>query len=253
MTSRGTSSTRSSTAGWPSTGPCASPTAGKLIGDVDRWTNRTRRDRRLAAVRRLTRWLVRAGRRSPAGRRRRAPDPRARVPAAGRPEGPRNDRCRPARPERRRVLSTATALPTACLATRVPSCSARSGSLDALVHAGRLDEAETLLDRLLGVANDVGLYAEMVDPSSGEQLGNMPQAFTHMAVVTSCSAISAARRGELPPPDVRLLVHRGQPRSSTVAGRERPAEPAARPPASDVVVPPELPVVVCSASASRRS
>ncbi len=46
-----------------------------------------------------------------------------------------------------------------------------------------------------------GLYAEMVDPSTGEQLGNTPQAFTHMAVVTSCSAISAARRGELPPPD----------------------------------------------------
>jgi len=73
--------------------------------------------------------------------------------------------------------------------------------LDALVHAGRLDEAETLLERLFGVANDVGLYAEMVDPSSGEQLGNTPQAFTHMAVVTSCSAISAARRGELPPPE----------------------------------------------------
>jgi len=73
--------------------------------------------------------------------------------------------------------------------------------LDALVHAGRLEEAETLLDRLFGAANDVGLYAEMVDPSTGEQLGNTPQAFTHMAVVTSCSAISAARRGELPPPE----------------------------------------------------
>jgi GH15 family glucan-1,4-alpha-glucosidase len=73
--------------------------------------------------------------------------------------------------------------------------------VDALVHAGRLAEAEALLDQLLGVANDVGLYAEMVDPTSGEQLGNTPQAFTHMAVVTSCSAISAARRGALPPPD----------------------------------------------------
>jgi GH15 family glucan-1,4-alpha-glucosidase len=73
--------------------------------------------------------------------------------------------------------------------------------LDALVHAGRVDEAEVLLERLFGVANDLGLYAEMVDPSSGEQLGNTPQAFTHMAVVTSCSAMSAARRGELPPPD----------------------------------------------------
>ncbi len=73
--------------------------------------------------------------------------------------------------------------------------------LDALTHAGRLDEAEVLLDRLFGLANDVGLYAEMVDPSTGEQLGNTPQAFTHMAVVTSCSAISAARRGQLPPSD----------------------------------------------------
>jgi GH15 family glucan-1,4-alpha-glucosidase len=73
--------------------------------------------------------------------------------------------------------------------------------LDALVYARRLDEAEELVEQLLGMANDVGLYAEMVDPSTGEQLGNIPQAFTHMAVVTSCSAISAARRGELPPSD----------------------------------------------------
>jgi len=76
--------------------------------------------------------------------------------------------------------------------------------LDALTHAGRLDEAEALLEQLLGMANDVGLYAEMVDPSNGEQLGNTPQAFTHMAVVTSCSAISAARRGQLPRPDQRF-------------------------------------------------
>jgi GH15 family glucan-1,4-alpha-glucosidase len=73
--------------------------------------------------------------------------------------------------------------------------------LDALVYARRLEEAEELMEQLLGMANDVGLYAEMVDPSTSEQLGNTPQAFTHMAVVTSCSAISAARRGELPPPD----------------------------------------------------
>jgi GH15 family glucan-1,4-alpha-glucosidase len=73
--------------------------------------------------------------------------------------------------------------------------------LDALVHAGRLDEAESLLERLFELSNDVGLYAEMVDPATGEQLGNTPQAFTHMAVVTSCSAISAARRGQLPPAD----------------------------------------------------
>jgi GH15 family glucan-1,4-alpha-glucosidase len=73
--------------------------------------------------------------------------------------------------------------------------------LDALVHSGRIDEAEMLLERLFGLANDVGIYAEMVDPLTGEHLGNIPQAFTHMAVVTSCSAMSAARRGLLPSPD----------------------------------------------------
>lgn len=71
---------------------------------------------------------------------------------------------------------------------------------DAMLHAGRLDEAEALLARLLDLGNDVHLFAEMVDPATGEQLGNTPQAFTHMAVVTSCSYLAAARRGELPPP-----------------------------------------------------
>lgn len=69
---------------------------------------------------------------------------------------------------------------------------------DVLTHAGRLDEAQRLVDRLLGLANDVGLYAEEVDPATGEHLGNMPQAFTHMALVTSLAHLSAARRGALP-------------------------------------------------------
>jgi GH15 family glucan-1,4-alpha-glucosidase len=70
--------------------------------------------------------------------------------------------------------------------------------VDVLTHAGRLDEATALLERLLGLANDVGLYAEEIDPASGEHLGNTPQAFTHMALVTSCAHLSAARRGQLP-------------------------------------------------------
>jgi pentatricopeptide repeat protein len=70
--------------------------------------------------------------------------------------------------------------------------------LDCLVHAGRLDEAEDLLGRLLALGNDLGLYAEEVDPSTGEALGNFPQAFTHMALVLSCAHLSAARRGLVP-------------------------------------------------------
>jgi GH15 family glucan-1,4-alpha-glucosidase len=70
--------------------------------------------------------------------------------------------------------------------------------VDVLTFAGRVDEAERVLERLLALANDVGLYAEEVDPATGEHLGNTPQAFTHMALVTSCAHLSAARRGLLP-------------------------------------------------------
>ena len=70
--------------------------------------------------------------------------------------------------------------------------------VDCLTHAGRLDEAEALLERLMGLANDVGLFAEEVDVATGEQLGNFPQAFSHMALVLSAAHLSAARRGEIP-------------------------------------------------------
>ena len=70
--------------------------------------------------------------------------------------------------------------------------------LDCLIHAGRLDEADALLDRLLSLENDVGLYAEETDPATGEALGNFPQAFTHMAFVLSCAHLSAAKRGQVP-------------------------------------------------------
>ncbi len=70
--------------------------------------------------------------------------------------------------------------------------------VDALAHAGRVGEAEGVLARLLELANDVGLFAEEALPETGELLGNFPQAFTHMAVVTSCAHVEAARHGELP-------------------------------------------------------
>jgi GH15 family glucan-1,4-alpha-glucosidase len=70
--------------------------------------------------------------------------------------------------------------------------------VDCLVHSGAVDEGAALLDKLMGLANDVGLFAEEADASSGEALGNFPQAFTHMALVSSCAHLSAARRGQLP-------------------------------------------------------
>ncbi|MGI9602591.1 MAG: hypothetical protein ACR2QE_11945, partial [Acidimicrobiales bacterium] len=53
----------------------------------------------------------------------------------------------------------------------------------------------------LALSNDVGLFAEMVDPATGEALGNTPQAFTHMAVVTSSEMLTAALAGQTPPVD----------------------------------------------------
>jgi GH15 family glucan-1,4-alpha-glucosidase len=71
---------------------------------------------------------------------------------------------------------------------------------DVLAHAGRHREAEELMRHLLGLANDVGLFAEQAVPGTGEALGNFPQAFTHMALVSSCAQLSALH-GARPPRD----------------------------------------------------
>jgi GH15 family glucan-1,4-alpha-glucosidase len=55
---------------------------------------------------------------------------------------------------------------------------------------GRDDEAIELFERLLGLSNDVGLIAEEYDPVAGRQLGNFPQAFTHVCLVTAAAHLS---------------------------------------------------------------
>ncbi|MDT0453479.1 glycoside hydrolase family 15 protein [Streptomyces hesseae] len=54
---------------------------------------------------------------------------------------------------------------------------------DALFLTGRTKEARELFERLLAVRNDVGLLAEEYDPEAGRQLGNFPQAFSHIGLV----------------------------------------------------------------------
>ena len=57
--------------------------------------------------------------------------------------------------------------------------------VDCLELIGRHDDAHDLFDRLIGLANDVGLLSEEYDPVAGRLLGNFPQAFTHLALVNS--------------------------------------------------------------------
>jgi GH15 family glucan-1,4-alpha-glucosidase len=65
---------------------------------------------------------------------------------------------------------------------------------DNLALMGRRDEAVPLFERLLSLRNDVGLLAEEFDPSAGRQLGNFPQAFSHVALVNTAHYVSEGPR-----------------------------------------------------------
>lgn len=62
--------------------------------------------------------------------------------------------------------------------------------VDNLALMGRHDEATEMFERLAGLANDVGLLAEEYDPVAKRQLGNFPQAFTHIQLVNSACHLS---------------------------------------------------------------
>ena len=66
---------------------------------------------------------------------------------------------------------------------------------DNYAFAGRVDDAERLFERLLGLRNHLGLLAEEYDPALNRQVGNFPQAFSHLGLISTAHAIDAMRRG----------------------------------------------------------
>jgi GH15 family glucan-1,4-alpha-glucosidase len=70
--------------------------------------------------------------------------------------------------------------------------------VDALNGIGRRAEAEHLFERLLGLRNDVGLLSEEYDTRAGRQLGNVPQAFSHVALVNAARHLSGTHPADRP-------------------------------------------------------
>jgi len=65
---------------------------------------------------------------------------------------------------------------------------------DAYVLAGAIDKAQALFDRVIAVANDLGLLAEEYDSGARRQTGNFPQALTHIALINTAHNLSAANK-----------------------------------------------------------
>jgi GH15 family glucan-1,4-alpha-glucosidase len=82
--------------------------------------------------------------------------------------------------------------------------------VSALARNGRADEARTLFERLLGLSNDLGLLAEEYDVARQRQVGNFPQAFSHLALIVAARDISSVHEGLEGDEGAADSAHRGR-------------------------------------------
>jgi pentatricopeptide repeat protein len=66
--------------------------------------------------------------------------------------------------------------------------------VDALARSGRVDEARLIFEKMLTYANHLGLYSEEI-ALTGEQIGNFPQAFTHLSLIDAALTLDAQLDG----------------------------------------------------------
>jgi GH15 family glucan-1,4-alpha-glucosidase len=66
--------------------------------------------------------------------------------------------------------------------------------IECLARSGDLEKAQLLFEKLLGYANHLGLYSEQIG-LSGQHLGNFPQAFTHLALISTATYLDRALSG----------------------------------------------------------
>jgi GH15 family glucan-1,4-alpha-glucosidase len=83
---------------------------------------------------------------------------------------------------------------TACRGTRAASLACSFWLVNALARAGRVDDACALFERNAAIANDLGLLAEEYDVARSRQVGNFPQAFSHLTLILAARAIAEADR-----------------------------------------------------------
>jgi GH15 family glucan-1,4-alpha-glucosidase len=84
---------------------------------------------------------------------------------------------------------------------------------DAYLLLGRRDDAERLFSRLVGLCNDVGLLSEEYDPRARRQLGNFPQAFSHVALINTAFNLTRAEK----PAEQRSELPKGMTRTAEAA------------------------------------